>query len=137
MGSTQPPSQYKRRPSTPTPSSNKRSSRSGGTYSRCFEQHLIDHSIYQYPGGRKPEKPKNWTEINLRLSQPRASLSPSKFTDEEFEIFKEANTYAISELSTTTLVPTIEGEINDSKTVVGGYPFGNLKPLTDGMISSA
>lgn len=139
MSSTQP--QNKRRCSTATPSSNKRSSRTGGTYSRNFEQHLIDHGIYpegyRYPGGRKSEKPKNWTEINQRLSQPRASLSPSKFADEEFETFKEANTYASNELPTTTLVPTIEGGINDPKTVGGGYPFGNLKPLTDGTISSA
>ncbi|KAK2791436.1 hypothetical protein FQN52_004870 [Onygenales sp. PD_12] len=32
-----------------------------------------------------------WEAINQRLSQPRASLSPSEFTDEEFDTFKEVN----------------------------------------------
>ncbi|KAK2814173.1 hypothetical protein FQN50_000577 [Emmonsiellopsis sp. PD_5] len=90
-----------------------------------------------YPNGRKPEKPKNWAEINQRLSQPRASLSPSRFTEEEYEKFKEANTDAVVELQTNSTIPTIEGGINDGKAVGGGYPFGNLKPLTDGTISSA
>ncbi|KAK2759835.1 hypothetical protein FQN54_002569 [Arachnomyces sp. PD_36] len=133
------PSRNKRPLSTAPSSSSKRSSRGGGTYSRCFEQHLIDHGIYpegyKYPSGRKTEKPSNWAEINKRLSQPRASLSPSNFTDEEFENFKEANTYAANELPTTTLIPTIEGGTDDPKTVAGGYPFGNLRPLTDGTIT--
>jgi hypothetical protein len=132
MGSTQ-PSPKKSQSSRATPSSNKRSSRGGGTYSRNFEQHLIDHGIY--PDGQIPEKPKNWEEINHRLSQPRASLS--NFDDEEFQKFKRANRFASNELPTITLVPTIEGEIGDSKTVGGGYPFGNLKFLTDGTISTA
>ncbi|EQL29449.1 hypothetical protein BDFG_07884 [Blastomyces dermatitidis ATCC 26199] len=135
------PSLNKRRPSTTAPSSNKRSSRSGGTYSRNFEQHLIDHGIYpegyRYPSGQKPRKPKNWTVINQQLDRPRDSLSPSRFTEEEFEKFKEANTDATVELLTNSVIPTIEGGITDRKAVGGGYPFGNLKPLTDGTISSA
>jgi hypothetical protein len=139
MGSTQ-PRRNRKLPSTTTPTSYKQSSR-GGTYSRNFEQNLIDHGIYhegyRYPNGRKPEKPKNWEEIKRRLSQPRASLTSSKFDDEEFENFQLAITYASNELPATTLITTIEGGIKNPTTVGGGYPFGNLKPLTDGKISSA
>lgn len=139
MGSTQP--RNKRRSSSVTPSFNKRFSRSGGIYSRGFEQHLIDHGIYsegyESPDDQISEKPKNWETINQRLSQSRAFLSSSKFDDEEFQKFKRVNTYASNELSTITLIPTIEGGINDSKTVERGYSFENVKPLTDGTISSA
>ncbi|EGE04189.1 hypothetical protein TEQG_03220 [Trichophyton equinum CBS 127.97] len=63
------------------------------TYNRNFEQKLIDHSIYpsRYNGGQKPAKPSNWQELNKRLAQSRASLSLSKFSEQEFEDFVDVD----------------------------------------------
>ncbi|KAA6415829.1 MAG: hypothetical protein FRX48_00547 [Lasallia pustulata] len=36
---------------------------------------------------------------------------------------------------TTSVTPTIEGDIRDGRCVAGGIPFTNLDPLTDGTIS--
>ncbi|KAK2742687.1 hypothetical protein FQN57_005142 [Myotisia sp. PD_48] len=103
-------------------------------YSRNFEQKLIDNGIfpneYEYPGGQLTELPSNWSEINGRLTCQRASLSPSKFNDDDFRKFRRADAHASKENPvTTSVIPTIEGEIGDTKCVGGGYPFGNLAPL--------
>ncbi|KAK5654444.1 hypothetical protein OQA88_7355 [Cercophora sp. LCS_1] len=55
-------------------------------YGREFEIHLADHNIYVR--GRK-SKPKNIKEDSARLSQLRASLSPSRFGESDFEDFQE------------------------------------------------
>ncbi|PGH35907.1 hypothetical protein GX50_01232 [[Emmonsia] crescens] len=73
-----------------------------------------------------------------RLTQPRASLSPSKFSENRFEEFREADAYASKEKPvTTSIVPIINGDIDDPKCVGGDYPFGNLAPLTDGTLAQA
>ncbi|WEW59122.1 hypothetical protein PRK78_004591 [Emydomyces testavorans] len=119
----------------------KRTSRGSGSYSRCFEQHLIDHGVYpagyRYPDGQRPEKPRNWKEINLMLTRSRASLSPSEFNDEIYEEFREGDMNATSETITTDVIPFIEGKISNRRTLAGGIPFGNLQPLTDHSIPEA
>jgi hypothetical protein len=42
-------------------------------------------------------KPDNWEEINRRLSQPRPSLSPTKFSEEAYEKFVQADADAVKE----------------------------------------
>jgi len=80
-------------------------------------------------------KPNNWEEINQRLAQPRPSLSPSKFSDEEHERFVQADVDAPKEKQVSELViPIIEGKIADAKCRSGGIPFTNLDPLTDGTL---
>ncbi|EDN02333.1 predicted protein [Histoplasma mississippiense (nom. inval.)] len=111
-------------------------------YSRNFQQNLIDHGVYppeyRYPDRRKPSKPSNWTEINERLAQPRASLSPSKFSEDRFEDFREADAYASKEKPVTkSVVPILDGDVGDPKCVGGDYLFGNLAPLTDGTLAQA
>ncbi len=56
-------------------------------YDKPFEQHIIDHGIHPfgYEHDQAKGKPNNWSEIQKRLSQPRPSLSPSKFSEESFE----------------------------------------------------
>jgi hypothetical protein len=71
-----------------------RASGKTSAYDRNFEQHLIDHNIY--PNNRDA-KPDNWAEINRRISQPRASLSPSRFSDSAFEKFQKINESALTE----------------------------------------
>ncbi|KAF2185501.1 hypothetical protein K469DRAFT_454212, partial [Zopfia rhizophila CBS 207.26] len=63
-----------------------------GAYSRNFQQHLVNYDVYPH-GYRHP----NGQEINQILAQPRPSLSPSIFTDEEFEKLVQADTDAAKE----------------------------------------
>lgn len=68
---------------------------------------------------------------------PRASLSPSRFTDQDFKRFKKADAHAFKEKQvTTSVIPVIEGVIKDARCTSGGITFGNLEPLTDGTIVS-
>ena len=123
-------------PST-RPSSN---TRSNGPYTRNFQQNLIDNGVYphayRYPGGQVPAKPVNWEDIKQRLAQPRASLSPSKFSDEDYEKFVQADADAVKEKQvSTSVIPIIEGNVGDAKCISGGVPFTNLDHLTDGTIA--
>jgi hypothetical protein len=68
--------------------------------------------------------------------QPRASLSPSKFSDQDFKDFKRANAHAFKEKQVTnTVIPIIEGKMGDGRCVAGDIPFNNLDHLTDGTIA--
>jgi hypothetical protein len=125
--------------SSTKPSTN--TSRSTGPYNRNFQQNLTDGGVYphayRYPDGRVSAKPNNWEEINRRLSQRRPSLSPSKFSKEAYERFVQADADAVKEKQvTTSVIPIIEGYIEDAKCVSGGIPFTNLDPLTDGTLVS-
>ena len=110
------------------------------TYSRNFRQHLIDHDIYPNPYEHPdeiPALPNNWDEINKRLARRRPSLSPSKFTQKDFQKFCREDAFASKENPVTTgPVPMIEGD-RDPKYSSGGYPFGNLDHLTDGTLAQA
>ena len=114
------------------------------TYSCNFLQHLIDHSVYpdgyEYPDGRISALPDNWDEINERLMQRRPSLSPSRFTNDDFRKFKREDNHAFSEDDPVTkkAVSMIEGEgSGDPKCTGGGYPFNNFASLTDSNLVSA
>jgi hypothetical protein len=114
-------------------------STSNTTTSKNFQQNLIDGGVYpaayRYPNGRAPARPGNWGDINRRLSQRRPSLSPPRFTEEAFQKFVQADADALKEKQvTTTVIPIIEGNIEDTKCVSGGIPFTNLDPLTDGTL---
>ena len=109
-------------------------------HNRNFQQNLIDHGVYphayKYPDGRVPAKSTDWEEINQRLAQPRSSLSPSKFSEEAFEEFVQADAHAFKENKVTdSVIPIIEGKIIDGKCVSGGIPLTNLDHLTDGTIA--
>ncbi|KZZ89165.1 hypothetical protein AAL_07813 [Moelleriella libera RCEF 2490] len=115
------------------------STKSTGPYDRAFQQHLIDHNIlphrYEYPGGELPPEPDNLEDIRQALSQPRASLSPSKFTKDDFRKFERADAQAFKERDVTTnVIPIIEGHVNDRRCVAGEIPFTNLEHLTDGTL---
>ncbi|KAI2043506.1 hypothetical protein LOZ67_005577 [Ophidiomyces ophidiicola] len=92
---------------------------SASAYSRNFQQNLIDHGVYpdgyEFPDGNVPSQPNNFDEI-----------------------FKRADINASKERPvTTSVIPILEGEIDDPKCVRGDYPFGNLASLTDGTLASA
>ncbi|KAK4066196.1 hypothetical protein Purlil1_13962 [Purpureocillium lilacinum] len=92
---------------------NTTSTKSTGPYDRAFQQHLIDHAIFPHGG----------------------SLSPSKFTTDDFRKFERADAHAAKERDvTTTVIPVIEGNAGDRKSVAGQIPFTNLDHLTDGTL---
>ncbi|EER41077.1 conserved hypothetical protein [Histoplasma capsulatum H143] len=126
--------------SPPTKSTKSTKSMATTAYCRNFQQHLADHGIYshnfEYPNGRRPAKPNNWKELNEVLAQPRPSLS--NFSEEEFEKFILADARASKEkLVILSVIPLIEGNDGGLNFSGGGYPFGKLAPLTDGMLGHA
>ena len=125
--------------STPTNKPSTDTSKTTGPYNRNFQQNLIDHGVYpdgyEYPDGQTPPRPDNWEEINRSLSLKRGSLSPSRFSDEDFRKYKRADAHAWKEKQiTTSVIPIIEGDVGDAKCVSGGIPFTNLDHLTDGTL---
>ncbi|KAK2743055.1 hypothetical protein FQN57_005011 [Myotisia sp. PD_48] len=103
-------------------------------YDRNFQQILINNGFYpdryQYPNGQKLAKPANWTEIQERLHRRRASLSPTRFNDDDFENFQHADTTSPKEAEVMlSVISTIQGNIVDSATVAVGQLFQNLAPL--------
>lgn len=137
--SSRAPKRNSRSTSNTRPSTNTLTSKSTGPYNRNFQQNLIDGGVlppaYRYPDGRLPEKPINWGEIQRRLREPRPSLSSSKFSEEDHERFVQADADAFKEKQiTTSVIPIIEGYIEDAKCVSGGIQFANLDHLTDGTL---
>ena len=125
--------------SSTKPTTNTTKTKTTGVYNRNFQQHLVDNAVhpygYEYPDGRVISKPDSWKDINQILAQPRASLSPSKFTDEEYERFVRADANAAKEKQVSeSVIPIIEGKIADIKCRSGGIPFNNFDPLTDGTL---
>ncbi|OJD20284.1 hypothetical protein ACJ73_08383 [Blastomyces percursus] len=148
MSSRTPSSHCRKRRAESPPSSASRDTKtttktsSTSAFSWNFQQNLIDHGVYphgyEYPDGRKPDKPGNWKEINERLAQLRSSLSPSRFSEEAFDAFARADAHASKEQPViSSVIPIIDGDIGDRKCVGGNYLFGNLAPLTDGTLASA
>jgi len=108
-------------------------------YNRAFLQHLIDFGIYpngyEYPDSRVPPKPKNIEEIRQAFTQ---ALSPSFFSDQDFQDFKRADTNAAKERQvTTSVIPIIHRDLGDGKCVAREIPFTNLNSLTDGSLVSS
>ncbi|KAI1148846.1 hypothetical protein F4825DRAFT_432629 [Nemania diffusa] len=118
----------------PTTSSSK--TKNTGPYDRAFEQNLIDHGVYpdgyRYPGGKALPKPDNLHEIRRELARPRACFSPTSFTDEDFESFRNIAINARKEGGVSEhVMPILEGRVEDAGCVNGKIPFGNLDHLTD------
>ncbi|KAI3328247.1 hypothetical protein F4824DRAFT_493341 [Ustulina deusta] len=82
-----------------------------------FQQHLIDYGIYpnkyEDPDGQALPPPENLEEMG-------------------FERFERADAHASKE--SQVVIPIIEGEVRDSKSVAGQVPFTNLENLTDGSL---
>ncbi|KAK2746520.1 hypothetical protein FQN57_003146 [Myotisia sp. PD_48] len=103
-------------------------------YSRNFEQKLVDNGFYppghRYPGGEKVPIPDNWAELNDIMARPRASLSPSEFTEDQFSEYQDADMNLSKENPLTiAVIPILEGKTSDKKSIGGGYSFRNLASL--------
>ncbi|PNY23184.1 Uncharacterized protein TCAP_06865 [Tolypocladium capitatum] len=99
-------------------------------------EHLINHGIYpeghEYPDGRILPEPDNLDEITQALGQRRRSLSPSRFSADDFKKFKRADNNSTNEtLVTTSVIPILGGDVN------AGIPFANLEHLTDDSLVNA
>lgn len=121
---------------------NTTTTRSTGPYDRAFQQHLIDHDIfppdYEYPNGDELPEPENMDEIRRRLEEPRASLSPRRFSKDDFKKFKRADAHATKESRViASVIPIIEGDTGDLRCVASDIPFTNLDHLTDGSLVCA
>ncbi|KAM5444625.1 hypothetical protein MferCBS31731_000079 [Microsporum ferrugineum] len=136
-------SQGRKRPAEPPSESQvKTTTKTSTAYNRNFQQHLTQHGVYMkgymYPDGRMPVKPNNWEHINEVLARSRRSLSPSQFSETDFQEFEQADTNAGEERPvTTSVIPTIEGKIKYRNCLGEDYLFSNLAPLTDGSLASA
>ncbi|KAK5093869.1 hypothetical protein LTS08_008803 [Lithohypha guttulata] len=115
-------------------SSRTRSTRTSKTtpYSGQYEQALIDAHVYpeghDYDGDDAPV-PTNYEDILRHLSAERASLSPSRFTDEDFRQFKRTNAQARSETRMMQKVLLgISGRDDHWKTE-GDVEFNHIKPF--------
>ncbi|KAL8704528.1 MAG: hypothetical protein Q9201_002302 [Fulgogasparrea decipioides] len=114
------------------------STRKTSAYDPPFEQHLIDHGVYPegYSDDADLEEPANIEDINRRLAQPRSSLSPSRFTREQFLDFKKKNREALTESKVMSMVfPIIAGTADIPSQE--NLRFTNLKDVTDGSITKA
>ncbi len=115
-------------------SQNPRSSEQAGSskitpYNRDFEQKLIDIGIYP---NNKASKPENLHEIRTHLATARSSLSPSRFTDDDFLEFQELCELASSESTAMSkIIPIIAGQGDKGRRSMGGIPYNNLKSFDE------
>ncbi|KAI8724318.1 hypothetical protein NCS52_00000600 [Fusarium sp. LHS14.1] len=142
MSSSQSSLGRRKRGSRSPSKANTTTTRSTGPYDRAFQQHLIDHNIfpdrYEYPDGSVPPEPENIDDICRALEQPRASLSPSLFSQDDFKKFKRTDAHATKESQVaTSVMPIIGGDPGDTKCIAGDVPFTNLEHLTDGSLVCA
>ncbi|ETN42302.1 uncharacterized protein HMPREF1541_04243 [Cyphellophora europaea CBS 101466] len=95
----------------------------------AFEQNMIDRGIYPHNRGSKPE---NLESTRDYLARSRASLSPSKFRDEDFEEFTELCERASGETSARAdVIAIIEGNGRKKYRHGADHVFNNLDPLDD------
>lgn len=120
-------SSSKRTKSTAPTSASSRSRRSSA-YDNAFEQHLIDNKVYL---NNRKSKPGKSTGLYQILSNPRPSLSPSRFSDNAFEDFQQKHEDVTDEGEVMRdLVPIICGasDILNKQNL----QFSRLEPIAGG-----
>lgn len=136
MNSSQ--SGFRKRAKTGKESDTSSTTRKSSAYNPNFEQHLIGHGIYPegYDEDEEIEEPANIEDIYRRLAQPRASLSPSLFTREQFLDYKKKNREALTESKVMSKAfPIIAGTADILSQE--NLRFTNLQDPPDGSISKA
>ncbi|KAI1312741.1 hypothetical protein F5Y03DRAFT_407572 [Xylaria venustula] len=108
-----------------------------GPYDRAFEQLLIDYGIYpnqyEYPNGQALPPPENLEEIIQVIAKPRSSLS--LFNQEDFKRFIREDAHAFKKAQVmSTVIPIIEGNIKDNRSVAEQILFTNLEDLADDLL---
>ncbi|OXV11746.1 hypothetical protein Egran_00493, partial [Elaphomyces granulatus] len=110
---------------------NNDSNKNTGPYDSNFEQFLIDGGVYpdcyKYPDSRRPQRSNNLNEVVAILSQPQPTLSSSTVSDDDFQEYREANTYASKEDAVKASVITMFlRAIGSSDTAQKNVRFNNL-----------
>jgi len=136
---SQPSSRSRKRSSTSNQSGTTKTSKSCSAYSSNFELKLIDHGIYpkgyEFEDNRTPPPPANLEDIRRRLTQPRLSLSPSQFSESDFNNFERHNDRAQTEWKAMTkVVPIIAGDSDDRHPSEADVPFGHLEPMSKDIV---
>ncbi|KAK5011636.1 hypothetical protein LTR28_011039 [Elasticomyces elasticus] len=113
----------------------KKSSTSGRTsntspYNANFLQKMIDRGVFPDDHeelGDDPPEPKNMDAILQALARPRRSLSPSRFSREEFMRFRRGNTRAKSEAqAAVNVVQYITGANDGQYNPAADVVFNNV-----------
>ncbi|KAL2402650.1 hypothetical protein ABEF93_002762 [Exophiala dermatitidis] len=117
-------------------SSRKRSSASGGSgasrkskssYDPNFGQNLIDAGIYPHD---EISQPNNAQDIRDEMAKYRASLSPSRFGDEDFKAFTRLCNRAGDEATVRAdIMSIIAGESREKHYYAADRQFNHLEPL--------
>ncbi|PNY27399.1 Uncharacterized protein TCAP_02660 [Tolypocladium capitatum] len=133
MASTQSSKTSRRTPSTNATSVGNRS-RKSSAYSKNFEEHLIDHGVYpasyEYDDDYTHAEPRNLDLLHDQLLAPRASLSPSAFSQPHFRDFQRKNNQVTFERDVmSTVFPIICGDRDNSNRQ--NVLFTGLEPITD------
>ncbi|EXJ80937.1 hypothetical protein A1O3_07225 [Capronia epimyces CBS 606.96] len=94
---------------------------------------MIDNGVYpegyEHPDGHTQPEPANLDAVHGRLLAPRASLSPSQFTDDDFRAFKQENARASGETTSLQKVfPFIAGNETNHR-FEADTPLNNLEPI--------
>lgn len=99
----------------------------------AFKQALIDAKYYPHDHGCSNNNrplPNNLDEIHERLHERRPSLSQSRFTDDDFQHFKDLNESALTQAhAMSRIFPIIRGR--EAVASGQGYLFGNMDPLAE------
>ncbi|OAP59568.1 hypothetical protein AYL99_06866 [Fonsecaea erecta] len=119
-------------------SSRKRLSKSSGSgatgkskssYDPNFGQNLIDAGIYPHD---EISQPNNAQDIREDMAMPRASLSPSRFGDEDFKAFTRLCNRAGDEATVRAeIMSIIAGESGKEHNHASDRLFNHLTPLAD------
>lgn len=133
MSASSAASPNRRRRLSDTPGNAPKRTKRSSAYDDNFEQRLIDYKIYpdryRHADGRSQPKPENLDDLIRALSDRHASLSPSRFTEEAFQKFTEADNDAISKATVlSTVVPVITGAAKFQ--TQGTLSFTNLASMT-------
>lgn len=103
-----------------------------------YQQKLIDGGAYpygyKYPDSSRPPLPNEWDELNRRLAQPRPSLSPSTFPEDQYQRFVEEDASAFNEDAVkNTVLPSMLKAMGASNGAQKNILFSNIDPLVPGI----
>ena len=109
-------------------------------YDKNFERYVINEKVfpegYEYPDDRRTPEPNNEDELDDSLARSRPSLSPSRFTNEDFRRFKRDNARIYEGSVMSTVFPTIRGQHTEIPHELDA-PFTELESITKQVITTA
>ena len=105
-------------------------------YNGDFEQKLINSGIYpeghEHSNNQASAEPANMVDIQRTLRVPRASLSPSQFSEGAFREFKRQTVRAANEASAMAdVIPIIAGEGRKNYHSMTDARFTNMTPIVE------